>query len=147
MINKRKTLLVIIMIFSLLLTCVAYAETDSISNNETVEEGVYSDIMPLFTYIFSCSASVNINNGTASCTAKVIGNSSSLGYASIYMELQRYNTSTKTWTKYASWQSVANNYRLTLSKTKAVTSGKYRIKANVTVNTETTTIYSDTATK
>ena len=147
--KTKKQLLIIfsvILIFTITLSVYASENTD-LQNEQTDSQNQNIVIEPLYIYIAKCNANLSISNNIATCKVAVSGNASATSYVYAYMELQRYNTISKKWVKYDSWQSVANNYTLTLVKTRTITSGKYRIKATVTANTETDTIYSAAKTK
>lgn len=98
------------------------------------EEPVEPTVPPTrYAVIRSKSASISISGTTASCFAKLTAQSSAA--LSIKMTLQKKSGST--WSNVQSWSASKSGTSLTLSKTKAVTSGgTYRLKVTFTAGSE-----------
>ena len=142
---KKCIIILITLVLTFTMTLSAYGNEDVIfQESQSVVEP--DGVGPLYVYIVRNSCELTISNNRASCVASVTG-VSSISYVYIYMELQKYNTSSKSWVKYDSWQSVANDFHLKLTKTRTITSGKYRLKADLVANTEKITVYSAVKTK
>jgi hypothetical protein len=89
-------------------------------------------IMPAWANINRISPELTISNGTASCSATVIGQPGTTSIRGTF-QLQRRNTN-GTWTVVRTWNSSANSSFLTWSGTNAVTAGNtYRLRCEVTV--------------
>lgn len=119
------------------------AEEPSVPVNEIID-GNESEIQPLYDYTNRYSETLSISNGTASCNATLTGISGTATKVVIKMTLQK-----KTllwWSEVETWSATYNTYYGSLSKSAAVKSGTYRIKAVYTVysgsNSESITDYS-----
>lgn len=87
-----------------------------------------------YAVIRSKTASINISGTTATCYAKLTAQSSVT--LSIKMTLQKKSGST--WSNVQSWTSTKTGTSLTMTKTKAVTSGaSFRLKVTFTAGSET----------
>lgn len=93
------------------------------------------------------TVTLGISSGMATASCKITGNMSSVTKITVVMSLQKQNNS-GTWTTVKSWSGTANNYYYNFAKTISVSSGTYRVKANVTCYegavSKTTTHYSGT---
>lgn len=87
-----------------------------------------------YAVIRSKTAAINISGTTATCYAKLTAQSSVT--LSIKMTLQKKSGST--WSNVQSWTSTKTGTSLTMTKTKAVSSGvSYRLKVTFTAGSET----------
>ncbi len=87
----------------------------------------YTTIQPLYDYTASHVTNLTISGGTASCKASLTGYSGTTSKIEITMTLQK-----KTllwWSNVESWTGTYNTYYGSLTKSKAVDSGTYRVKA------------------
>ena len=101
-------------------------------------------IQPLHNYTQDYDETISITNGIATCKATLTGISGTTTKVVIKMTLQK-----KTllwWSEVETWSTTSNTYYGTLTKTAAVKSGTYRVKAVYTVysgsNSESITDYS-----
>jgi len=99
--------------------------------SEDVEEPTAGIGITLFsTYISTSNVNLSVSGNKATCTADVSGFKSSVIKTSIFMYLQKYNSSTDTWSTAASWSVTEDSHTASISKTAIITSGKYRVKAS-----------------
>lgn len=91
------------------------------------------------------SSTLTISGGTAKSGIRVSGKTQSTSIsATLY--LQKYNSSTGTWTNVKTWNIPQSKGSLSASKSKSVGKGKYRTKAAIKASGESITIYSSTKT-
>ena len=111
---------IICLLMSLLLLC----SLNLVSSAETA-------VQPRFSYTANASISLAITtSGTAYCATDVQGNNLATKVY-IKMTLQKYTV--LWWSKVESWEGTFNNVYGTLSETAQVGSGRYRVKAEITV--------------
>ncbi len=129
---KRILALVVAIVLLFTLSVVSFAESGS------------TTVQPRYDYTKNYNETLTIANGTASCTASLKGISGTTTKVVIKMTLQK-----KTllwWSEVETWSTTSNTYYGTLTKTAAVKSGTYRVKAVYTVysgsNSESITDYS-----
>ncbi len=101
--------------------------------------GVENEILPMYENIVNETVALSISDGTAKCNAYVTCRNSS--NITITMTLQKASGSS--WNAVKTWSGNDSAVKyFYLSKTRAVTSGKYRVKAVFKVGSETVTKYS-----
>ncbi len=110
--------------------------------NQTGDEA----LQPMMEYIMNATVDFNIPGSTANTYVYASGNPAEVTKCEIVVELQKKNL--LSWEHVETWCVVRDGYRTSLSKTKAVISGKtYRVVATVTMwsgtDTETKTITSN----
>ncbi len=89
-------------------------------------------VQPRLSYTNYVDAALNITSaGTARCTADVEGYDGITTSIHIKMELQKYTV--LWWSTEYTWEGSINRYYHTLSKSRSVSSGKYRVKVTATV--------------
>lgn len=131
---KRILALVVAIVLLFTLSVVSFAEP--------ISEG--TAIQPRYNYTDKFNETLTIASGTATCKATLAGISGTTTKVVIKMTLQK-----KTllwWSEVETWSTTSNTYYGTLTKTAAVKSGTYRVKAVYTVysgsNSESITDYS-----
>jgi len=136
----KKRLICTFLCLMVLFAAPVYAANDSIAADPDS-----SSIGIRMTYISSCSANLGISSGgTATVTSSVTG-VTGVTSVKIVATLQRYSGGS--WSAVQSWTQTATGRFLSISKTKAVTSGyTYRVVSKVTAyngsSSETTTVTS-----
>lgn len=108
--------------------------------SENIRAGYATVIEPRNTNIKYSTISLSLSDGVAKCSASVTGYSSNTNSVSIYMYLQKYSNGT--WSNIASWSESADDYTLSIYKTKSVSSGRYRLKASYYAENENIVKYS-----
>lgn len=108
------------------------------------------EITPFFMYTSTCSSSLSISNGSASCFSSLTGYYGTTTQIVISHTLQKKN-SNGGWDFYSGWQSTTQGSFAALSNTQNnLTSGSYRIEAVFFVyagnNWEKITTYSNQVT-
>ena len=122
---SRNVKRIVCLLMSLLLLCPLnlVASAASVAGETTVQ--------PRFSYTANASISLAITtSGTAYCATDVQGNNLATKVY-IKMTLQKYTV--LWWSKVESWEGTFNNVYGTLSETAQVGSGRYRVKAEITV--------------
>lgn len=135
----KKTLITMTLLATLMLSACIVSATDL--NEDTEQIGMR------YKYIERVSVGLSIKDGTAKVTTEardVDGDTTSMRCTAT---LQK--KSGDSWKKVRSWSKSTQSNVLSLSKTKAVSKGKYRVKSVVNAykgnNHETVTKYSSTA--
>lgn len=103
------------------------------------------DVKPMATCYRSAYAKIGItDNGTATVKGSITGYAGTTTKTSVHLYLQKYKN--EKWTAVADWTSTQNASSCTLSKSKSVAKGKYRVKvvckAYMGTKCETVTKYS-----
>ena len=136
-------------IFALILSVILlfYGSIFSHAQTPTVELSVY-DVAPCFEYTNTTATTLNISSsGKATCVASLNGYNGVTTKIVIKMTLQK--DSWLWWSTEETWTTTINNCFGSLSKTKTVDSGTYRLKVEYTVysgsNSEEITTYSQEA--
>ncbi len=105
---------------------------------------MYEEAAPCYENILNAQVSLTITDNNATCYAKVT--SQSTQDMKITLTLQK--KSGTSWTTVTSWSTSKSSAKIcSLSKTKSVSSGSYRVKAVLKCGSETITKYSSTKTK
>ena len=138
-----KRLITAILCGALLLcsSSITYADTGS---NDHSKDNII--ITPQMVYIYRANSNLSITSaGLAQVQCYVEGYSGTVTKVAIEAELQQYKNGD--WTTINSWYQSSNSYRLTLSKSMAVSKGyTYRVAATVTAysgsDSETQTVIS-----
>lgn len=87
-------------------------------------------IVPCTTYIKYYDAKISVSGGTATVYASVKGTVGVTTKTQITATLQKYNSSSSSWSDVTSWTQSGTGYSLELRKTKSgLSSGTYRVKA------------------
>lgn len=128
--------------FILLVTsfCLLSTTIIPVHASENMGVGYATVIEPRNTNIKYSTISLSLSDGVAKCSASVTGYSSNTYSVSIYMYLQKYSNGT--WSNIASWSDSADDYTLSIYKTKTVSSGRYRLKASYYAQNENIVKYS-----
>lgn len=122
--KTMRALLCMVMSVALVLSMNVWASAEA-----TAEE---TSVQPRYSYTAYASASVNFPaDNTARCIADAEGHNGIATKVKITMRLQQYIA--LQWTTIAEWSGTFYNFYGTLSKTKTVYTGRYRVKANFTV--------------
>lgn len=133
MTNKKWKLLAWVLMLSLCFCKPAYAATSS----ET-------ELVPM-TIESRKTVDLTLSSGNATSSCTVIGAGGKVTKITIYMYLQKQNSSGG-WSNYKTWSGTKSDNNYTLSKTTAITKGTYRVRASVTcyqgTSSETTSEYS-----
>lgn len=142
---KRKGILLMMVLTMLvsLVQPVSAAETEA--NEAEMEENAYMGNYTAIArnaVIRTCSASLAISNGKATCNGTGSAYASMASSTKITMYLQKYGSS---WSNVTSWSTTSSGTAI-LSKTYSVSSGKYRVKVVCSAGGETVTVYSTTKT-
>lgn len=88
-------------------------------------------VQPMYNYVSSHSESVNVSGGTATCKASITGYSGTTTKLVIEMTLQK-KAGLFSWDDVETWKTSILSHQLSSTKTKAVSSGTYRIKVKYT---------------
>lgn len=131
-------LLAFVMLF--LMTALIHAEP-VLPEQIEIEQG--NEIVPFYDYTSSCTTALSISGGSASCKSYLNGKSTVTKIA-IKMTLQK--KALLWWSEVETWNETYNATLASLTKTKTVGSGTYRVKTVYTVYSggasETITDYS-----
>lgn len=118
---------------------------EGVAHPTTIANNI-SGIQPYYEYANIVTATLSKSNGKAVCNANVIGYNGTTTKIKITMTLQK-----KTllwWSTVDEWTTTVNSYQAVFSKTRAVNSGKHRVKVCAIVysgsNSETININSAT---
>jgi len=84
---------------------------------------------PCYQYVDRVTASLSITQGTAAASVKVRDADGDASRISCTMHLQKYSEGS--WHNIKRWSQNTKSHRLTMSHTKTVSKGKYRIRAIV----------------
>lgn len=114
-------------------------EVDETEDNVFIEEYTH---LTRNAVIRTCSASLAISSGKATCNGTGSAYASMASSTKITMYLQKYGSS---WSNVTSWSTTSTSTAI-LSKTQSVSSGTYRVKVVCTAGGETVTVYSTTKT-
>ncbi len=133
--KKTKFLVTIVMMAALLLMSLSVEASNKVQS-EQPGIGVASINTDL------TRASLSISSGKATCSAKISSKTSNT--LKITMTLQQYTSGT--WNKVQSWSGSKTGTLYSLSKTRSVVRGKYRVKAVMKSGSESITKYSSTVT-
>ena len=140
---KRKPIL-LLMCLALLCTCIPTAGATGSSELLALPE--QEVVQPMYQYTASTNTLLSISGSTATCKATLTGYSNTTTKVKIEMTLQK--KSLLVWSDVTSWSLLVSNYKSTLTKTKSIASGTYRVKAVYTAYSgsasETFTKYSAT---
>lgn len=89
-------------------------------------------VQPRYNYTSYANASIKVNTaGTATCIASAEGYKGTTTKVHIEMKLQKYTA--LWWSNQQTWEGTFNNFYGTLTKSKTVNNGKYRIKVTFTI--------------
>ena len=122
--KTMRALLCMLMSVVLVLSMTVWASAE-VNEEET-------SVQPRLNYTGYATSSLSITTaGTARCIADVEGYSNIATKVKITMKLQQYIA--LQWTTIAEWSGTFNDFYGTLSKTKTVYTGRYRVKSNFTV--------------
>lgn len=131
--TKVKKLLSVVLSVIMICSCSVCANTAFAA--ESPDEG---QIMPLYEDIQSYSAAITISGVTANCSVSVNAQSSS--YIKIVMELQKKSGSS--YSTVETWTGSKTGTYYTMSKSKTINRlNTYRLKATITVGSETIIVY------
>jgi len=123
---SRNVKRIVCLLMSLLLLCPLNLVVSAAS---AAEENA---IQPRFSYTANASISLAITtSGTAYCVTDVQGYDGITTKVYIKMTLQKYTV--LWWSKVETWEGTFNEVYGTLSETAQVGSGRYRVKAEITV--------------
>ena len=133
MTNKKWKLLAWVLVLALCLGKPVYAAANSAE-----------EVIPL-TIDSQKIVNLTLSSGNATAECKVFGAGGKVTKITIYMYLQKQNSSGG-WSNYKTWSGTKSDNNYTLSKTTANTKGTYRVRASVTcyqgTSSETTSEYS-----
>lgn len=134
--TKKLLTIVTVVIFVMSCTCLSFASGSEDDNGEAKAK-----------YYSSALANISISGGTVTTVGKVVGNNST---TKITIKLYLQKKSNGSWSNVASWAGTKVGKDYKLQKSKAVSKGTYRTKANCTVysvnNSEHLTKYSGNVT-
>lgn len=108
------------------------------------EEGNRAETDYRYQYIWSANAYLSISSGIATAKTSISDGNHNATAILCIMYLQKYESGK--WTNVASWSKSNNGGSMSFSKTKSVSSGKYRVASRIItykgLNSETIIIYS-----
>ncbi len=102
---------------------VSAVEADTVFADSSIE----SQVQPRYSYTSLVTTSLKDSSGNANCGASLVGYDGITTKIQITMTLQK--KSLLWWSEVQEWTLTANDFIASFSKTKAVGSGKYRVKA------------------
>ena len=115
---------------------------------EDMDAPVDEPVVEEYTYVSSINTNLVIRNGNASASVTVSDLKKNTTKIHVKMTLQK--KSGASWNNVVSWEKTTTTHYLSLSKSRAVGEGTYRVKCVTTAYkdsiSETATTYSDTAT-
>ena len=114
-----KKLAAFIMAVCILLGCLTVSASAAVTNN--------SDVSVMAVYYRTASVTLTISSDTARLSGSVVGYKETTTKTSVHLYLQKYSNGK--WSNIADWSSTKNASSCMLSKTKALSRGKYRAKA------------------
>ena len=132
--NKmRKIISMITMVMVLVMPVSVQAMTPVVG--EVVTEDI-PGITPRNTNIHLTNISLSFNGSNANCSSSVLAYSNT-SKVSIQMTLYKYSSGA--WVRVTSWSNSANGTYVSLSKSKSVSSGRYKLTCVYTANSEVIT--------
>ena len=87
------------------------------------------ELVPADKYAYTTSVSTGLeisSEGTATCRAKIVGVAGKTSRLECVMYLQKYSKGA--WTNVAKWNESTTSLSLSISKTKTVNRGRYRVR-------------------